>query len=60
MGGALNLFPSLENAEIRTFLNGPESFTPDGNAIISFSKEVTLSLAMATRIYFYILTCSQN
>lgn len=34
MENALKRFPLLENAEIRMFLNGPESFTPDSQMII--------------------------
>ena len=40
MDGALKVFPALESAEIRTFVNGPESFTPDGFPYVSFTKEV--------------------
>ncbi len=31
--------PALENAEIRQMLNGPESFTPDGNFILGEAPE---------------------
>lgn len=34
MTTALQRFPALERAEIRMLLNGPESFTPDGQMII--------------------------
>jgi 4-methylaminobutanoate oxidase (formaldehyde-forming) len=34
MSTALQRFPALERAEIRMLLNGPESFTPDGQMII--------------------------
>ena len=34
MTGALQRVPALERAEIKTFLNGPESFTPDANFIL--------------------------
>ena len=55
MDGALDIFPALETAEIRTFVNGPESFTPDGFPYISFAKEVK-------HIFFYssIRNCFSN
>ncbi len=31
---AMQLFPVLRNAPVRKFLNGPEAFTPDGNAFV--------------------------
>ncbi|MBV9404671.1 MAG: FAD-binding oxidoreductase, partial [Acidobacteriaceae bacterium] len=31
---AARVFPSLENAPVRSFINGPESFTPDGSPLI--------------------------
>ncbi|MDI3309216.1 MAG: FAD-dependent oxidoreductase [Acetobacteraceae bacterium] len=34
MRGALERVPALERAEIKRFINGPESFTPDGNFIL--------------------------
>ena len=34
MEGALRRCPLLETAEIRQFMNGPESFTPDGHFIM--------------------------
>lgn len=36
----LHRVPSLENAEVRQLLNGPESFTPDGKFIIGEAPEV--------------------
>ncbi len=39
MQNALIRLPSLETAEIKTFLNGPESFTPDGNFILGEAPE---------------------
>jgi 4-methylaminobutanoate oxidase (formaldehyde-forming) len=32
--GAVERIPALESAEVRLLLNGPESFTPDGNFIL--------------------------
>ncbi len=37
---ALPRVPALKNAGIKTLLNGPESFTPDGNFILGESPEV--------------------
>ncbi len=34
MRGALDRLPALETAEVQLLLNGPESFTPDGNFIL--------------------------
>jgi len=34
MRGAAERIPSLESAEIQLLLNGPESFTPDGNFVL--------------------------
>jgi 4-methylaminobutanoate oxidase (formaldehyde-forming) len=31
---AMELLPALEHAPVRKFINGPESFTPDGNPLI--------------------------
>jgi 4-methylaminobutanoate oxidase (formaldehyde-forming) len=40
MKGALHRTPVLETAEIRQLLNGPESFTPDGNFILGEAPEL--------------------
>lgn len=40
MQNALHRVPSLENAEIKTFLNGPESFTPDNQFILGLAPEM--------------------
>jgi 4-methylaminobutanoate oxidase (formaldehyde-forming) len=37
---ALARVPSLETAGIRTLINGPEAFTPDGNFILGEAPEV--------------------
>jgi len=34
MAGAINRFPALESAGVRTLLNGPESFTLDNNPLM--------------------------
>ena len=39
MENALHRVPALENAEIKTFLNGPESFTPDNQFILGLAPE---------------------
>ena len=44
MQGALHRIPSLENAEIRQFVNGPGSFTPDGKFLFGEVPEVTKSI----------------
>jgi 4-methylaminobutanoate oxidase (formaldehyde-forming) len=40
MRNALMRLPALETAEVRTFLNGPESFTPDNYFIMGEAPEV--------------------
>jgi len=40
MTNALKRLPALETAEVRTFMNGPESFTPDNYFILGESPEV--------------------
>jgi glycine cleavage system aminomethyltransferase T len=40
MKAALHRTPCLETAEIRQLLNGPESFTPDGNFILGEAPNV--------------------
>ncbi len=40
MGEALGRVPALAEAGIRQFINGPESFTPDGNFILGEAPEV--------------------
>jgi len=40
MSKAIKLVPALENAEIRHFMNGPESFTPDNRFILGEAPEV--------------------
>ncbi|HVY00832.1 MAG TPA: FAD-dependent oxidoreductase [Pseudorhodoplanes sp.] len=40
MENALARIPSLEKAEIKTFMNGPESFTPDNNFILGEAPEL--------------------
>src|SRR5437660_1351976 len=40
MENALVRLPSLETAEIKTFMNGPESFTPDNNFIMGEAPEL--------------------
>jgi glycine/D-amino acid oxidase-like deaminating enzyme len=37
---AVGIFPALENAPIRHFVNGPESFTPDGLPLIGRIPEI--------------------
>ena len=39
MENALIRLPALEHAEIKTFMNGPESFTPDNNFIMGEAPE---------------------
>ncbi len=39
MRHALQRVPALETAEVKTFLNGPESFTPDNNFILGEAPE---------------------
>ena len=40
MTNAIHRTPCLETAEIRMLLNGPESFTPDGNFILGETPEL--------------------
>ncbi len=40
MQNALQRTPCLETAEVKQLLNGPESFTPDGNFILGEASEV--------------------
>ena len=40
MSPALERVPALEKVGIRQFINGPESFTPDGNFILGEATEV--------------------
>ena len=40
MENALVRLPGLETAEIKTFMNGPESFTPDNNFIMGEAPEL--------------------
>ncbi len=40
MSKAIELVPALEQAQIRHFLNGPESFTPDNKFIMGEAPEV--------------------
>lgn len=39
MLNALNRLPALETAEVKMLLNGPESFTPDGNFMLGETAE---------------------
>ena len=39
MNNALHRTPCLETAEVRQLVNGPESFTPDGNFILGVAPE---------------------
>ena len=39
MVNALHRLPALENAEVKTLLNGPESFTPDGTFLLGECAE---------------------
>ncbi|MBN8955928.1 MAG: FAD-dependent oxidoreductase [Rhizobiales bacterium] len=41
MENALVRVPALETADIKTFMNGPESFTPDNNFILGEAPELT-------------------
>jgi 4-methylaminobutanoate oxidase (formaldehyde-forming) len=41
MNPALERVPAFENAGIRKLINGPESFTPDGNFILGEAPEVS-------------------
>ena len=40
MEGLMKRYPILEDAEVCQFINGPESFTPDGIFNIGKSYEV--------------------
>ena len=40
MNNAIHRVPALERAGVKTLLNGPESFTPDGNFILGEAPEV--------------------
>jgi len=40
MKNAIHRVPALERAGVKTLLNGPESFTPDGNFILGEAPEV--------------------
>ncbi|HSS64472.1 MAG TPA: FAD-dependent oxidoreductase, partial [Gammaproteobacteria bacterium] len=40
MMNALHRIPALESAGVRTLLNGPESFTPDGSFLLGESTEM--------------------
>ncbi len=40
MTGAIHRIPSLETAEVRTLLNGPESFTPDNSFLLGEAPEL--------------------
>ena len=60
MDGALDIFPALETAEIRTFVNGPESFTPDGFPYISFAKEVKHIFLDSSILCFESIYLSRN
>jgi 4-methylaminobutanoate oxidase (formaldehyde-forming) len=40
MQAALQRVPALEQAGVRTLINGPEAFTPDGNFILGEAPEV--------------------
>jgi 4-methylaminobutanoate oxidase (formaldehyde-forming) len=40
MQNAIHRVPALESAGVKTLLNGPESFTPDGNFILGEAPEV--------------------
>ena len=41
MMSALHRLPALETAEVKTLLNGPESFTPDGAFLLGETAETT-------------------
>ncbi len=38
--GAMRLFPALEKAPVRRFINGPETFTPDGLPLVGPIPEI--------------------
>lgn len=40
MKTAIHRIPALETAEVRMLLNGPESFTPDGNGLVGEAPEL--------------------
>lgn len=40
MANALHRIPALADAEVRTLINGPESFTPDGNFLLGEAPEL--------------------
>ena len=44
MEQTLHRMPAMEHAEIRQFVNGPESFTPDMHAILGEAPEVCWEL----------------
>lgn len=40
MDEMLHRIPAMEMAQIRSLVNGPETFTPDGNMILGETPEV--------------------
>jgi glycine/D-amino acid oxidase-like deaminating enzyme len=54
---ATELFPALKDASVRSFINGPEAFTPDGKPLIGAAKELT-GLWLATGMNSYGVTIS--
>ena len=42
----LHRLPSLETAEVKQFVNGPESFTPDGRYILGHAPEVFIIIVV--------------
>ena len=40
MKNAIHRTPCLETAQVKMLLNGPESFTPDGNFILGEAPEL--------------------
>ena len=49
MDAILHRIPAMEKAEIRQLINGPESFTPDGRAILGEAPGVSKLALMLGR-----------
>lgn len=49
MDKILHRMPLIEKAEIRSMINGPESFTPDSRYLLGEVPEVGLNLAAMYR-----------
>ena len=52
MDAVLHRIPAIEKAEVRQIINGPESITPDGRALLGEVPEVSCFMPSVSELQY--------